>query len=473
MKKISILHISDIHKGEGMSLKTLLNSLIRDRERWEEESIKQPDYIVLSGDVVQGGATEEVIAAQYSEAESFLSDLCKEFLGNHRERMIIVPGNHDVSWPFCDSCMEPVEVTPENMVQYSKHKDEDGLRWEWSNTKLFKVRSMNEYVHRFDRFVEFYNRFYDGIRQYPSHPELEAQCIPFDSDHICFACFNSCYQNDRLNDAGAIHKDAIYSIESELRKYYNRGMLPIGVWHHNAYGGPYQSDYMSTEVLDKLLEHRIKIGLFGHQHKSQIAEEYSDLLISEENRKRLLLISSGTLYGGDSEQHRGIRRQFNIVELVMENGQATVLVHVREDENHDVASDDPFWKAKSMPDGVIKYHVKYKHVTDEEILRRIDDETRRNDDFVNGIMQIRFSGINNDDAHKLIDVYLKMLDSKDLLYVLPEPETDIHCFLLMGAIDKEHDAEAYERLKNSKVLHHAIEKDKLLEEQFICLSKKF
>lgn len=473
MNKVSILHISDIHKGAGMSLETLLNSLIRDRERWDDEGIRQPDYIVLSGDVVQGGATEEAIAEQYNEAEVFLAGLCKEFLDNHRERMIIVPGNHDVSWPFCDGCMEPVEVNPENVAQFCKHKDEDGLRWDWDNTSLFKVRSMTEYVHRFDRFVEFYNRFYAGIRQYPSHPELEAQCIPFDSDHICFACFNSCYLNDRLNDAGAIHKDAIYSIESELREYYNKGMLPIGVWHHNAYGGPYQSDYMSTEVLDKLLEHRIKIGLFGHQHKSQIAEEYSDLLISEENRKRLLLISSGTLYGGDSEQHRGIRRQFNIIELVMENGQATVLVHVREDENHDVASDDPFWKAKSMPDGVIKYHVKYKHVTDEEILRRIDDETRKKGDFVNGIMKIRFSGINNNDARKLIDVYLKMLDSKDLLSVLPEPETDNHCFLLIGAIEKEHDAEAFERLKNSEVLRQAVGKDKLLEEQFVSLSRKF
>ena len=163
-------------------------------------------------------------------------------------------------------------------------------------------------------------------------------------------------------------------------------MLPIGVWHHNAYGDPYQSDYMSTEVLDKLLEHRIKIGLFGHQHKSQIAEEYSDLLISEENRKRLLLISSGTLYGGESEQHRGIRRQFNIVELEMRNGEAKVLVHVREDGNYDVISDDPFWNAKSMPDGIITYHVKYKNVTDDEILRRIDDETRRNNDFVNAAL---------------------------------------------------------------------------------------
>lgn len=126
MNKVSILHISDIHKGADMSLKTLLDSLIRDRERWEEEGIKHPDYIVLSGDVVQGGATEEIIAGQYVEAESFLSELCKEFLGNDRERMIIVPGNHDLSWPYCDGCMEPVDVTPENIELYLKHKDEDG-----------------------------------------------------------------------------------------------------------------------------------------------------------------------------------------------------------------------------------------------------------------------------------------------------------------------------------------------------------
>ena len=473
MKKVSILHISDIHKGVGMSLKNLLNSLIRDRERWDEEGIGQPNYIVLSGDVVQGGATEEAIAAQYTDTEEFVSRLCEEFLDNQRNRMIIVPGNHDVSWPYCNSCMEPVDVTHENLEQYLRHEEQDGLRWDWENTMLYKIRSMSDYSHRFDQFVKFYNSFYNGIRMFPSHPELEAQCIPFDNDHICFACFNSCYQNDRLNDAGAIHKEAIYSIESELRECYNRGMLPIGVWHHNAYGGPYQSDYMSAEVLDKLLEHRIKIGLFGHQHKSQIAEEYSDLLISEESRKRLLLISSGTLYGGDREQHRGIRRQFNIIELKMAYGEAEVLVHVREDGNYDVISDDPYWKAKSMPDGVITYHVKYKNVKEEEILRLIDDETRRNNDFVNGIKKLRCSGINSKHSQKLAETYMKMLDAKQLIKILPNPETVNHCFLLMGAIDKEHDVEAYERLKNSKVLHQAIENDRLLKEQFVNLSAKF
>lgn len=457
-----------------MSLDNLLNSLIRDHERWEEEGIQQPDYIVLSGDVIQGGASEEIIARQYEEAEIFLSKLCKELLGEeHRDRIIIVPGNHDVSWPYSDGCLEPIDVSEENIERYLKHEDKDGLRWEWKTKSLFKIRSQEEYKHRFDRFVEFYNRFFYGIRTFPSHPELEAKCIPFEHDNICFACFNSCFQNDRLNDAGAIHKDAIYSIEGDLRECYNKGMLPIGVWHHNSYGGPYQSDYMNKEILDKLLEHRIKIGLFGHQHKSQIAEEYSDLLISEKNRMRLLLISSGTLYGGDIEQHRGIRRQFNIIELEMERGNAKVIVHVREDGNNDVTSDDPFWRAKSLPDGPITYHVSYKKVSDEEILRRIDDETRKSKDFANGVISIRLSGIQNEDAYQLEGTYLKMLDNKTLLDILPEPETENHCFLLISAIDSEHDVAAFEKLKNSEVLHRAIEKDKTLEEEFIRLCEKF
>ena len=88
-------------------------------------------------------------------------------------------------------------------------------------------------------------------------------------------------------------------------------------------------------------------------------------------------------------------------------------------------------------------------------------------------MQIRSSGIDNEESRNLISIYLKMLDSKMLIEVLPEPETENHCFLLISAIDKEHDVEAYERLKNSKVLRLSVEKDKLLEEQFANLSKKF
>ena len=472
--KVSILHISDIHKGADMSLTTLLNSLVRDSERWDDEGIRQPDYIVLSGDVIQGGPTEEEIAQQYREAEGFLAELCNIFLNGHRERLIVVPGNHDVSWPYSGNCMVPVETTPERVKEYLRHNGKRDLRWNWEERQLSKIQSYSDYVHRFDQFVDFYNRFFDGIYTYPSDPEKAAMCIPLREHNLCFACFNSCCNNDHLNSAGEIHKDAIYSIDRELTTCFNQGMLPIGVWHHNAYGDPYQTDYMSKEVLDKLLEHRIKIGLFGHQHKSQVAEEYSDLLVPEEDRKRLLLISAGTLFGGDSEQHKGIRRQYNIIELDMENGQAIVSIHVREDGNNDVSSDDPYWRAKQLPGGaVITYHVRFKHVSDDEKLRIIDEETRKSGNYKRGIEALRASNIKNSFTQMMLDSYLRQLDDKDILSVLPEPETVNQCFFLIGVIDKEHDAEAYKRLASSPILQQALEKDTLLKEEFAKLSDKF
>ena len=478
MKKISILHISDIHKGADMSLETLLHSFVRDSERWDEEGIRRPDYIVLSGDVIQGGASDEEIARQYNEAEKFLSELCLKFLQGRRKRMIIVPGNHDVSWPHSMNCMLPIEVTPENIENYRKSCVkvllDNPLRWKWEEQQLFKINSMDEYAHRFDQFVRFYNHFYNGIYTYPIHPEHEAVCIPFPEDNICFACFNSCCNNDHLNDAGAIHKNAIFSIERDLATCFRSGMLPIGVWHHNAYGDPYQSDYMSKAVLDKLLEHRIKIGLFGHQHRSQVAEEYSDLLIPEENRKRLLLISAGTLYGGDDEQHKGTRRQFNIIELEMDNGRAKVLIHVREDGNDDISSDDPYWRAKQLPGGsVITYHVNFKMISDDERLRIIDEETRTSGDYAAGIAALRSSGIESDSIQIMMDDYLKMLDSKTLLSVLPGPETAEQCFLLIAAIDNEHNRQAFDRLAKNRILQESVKTDSVLKEQFLSLQDKF
>ena len=180
MKKVSILHISDIHKNAGVKLGSLLHSLIRDKERWEEEGIRLPDYIVLSGDVIQGGPTDAEIEAQYVEAEAFLSDLCKEFLDNHRERMIIVPGNHDVSWPHSGNCMDLEPITDDSIKLYREHKHP--LRWDWDGRLLYKIKDDGSYAHRFDKFIEFYNRFFDGIRAYPVNPELGAACIAFDND---------------------------------------------------------------------------------------------------------------------------------------------------------------------------------------------------------------------------------------------------------------------------------------------------
>jgi 3',5'-cyclic AMP phosphodiesterase CpdA len=102
----SILHISDLHKDADASYDQLLASLEDDRVIWRNgnPTILEPSFIVVSGDLIQGcelnmtkKAATEMLDRQYAEVEAFLAALANRFLNGDRNRIIIVPGNHDVS----------------------------------------------------------------------------------------------------------------------------------------------------------------------------------------------------------------------------------------------------------------------------------------------------------------------------------------------------------------------------------------
>ena len=63
----SILHISDLHKDADASYDQLLASLEDDRVIWRNgnPTILEPSFIVVSGDLIQGGSTNDEIASQY------------------------------------------------------------------------------------------------------------------------------------------------------------------------------------------------------------------------------------------------------------------------------------------------------------------------------------------------------------------------------------------------------------------------
>lgn len=58
------------------------------------------EFIVVCGDLAEGANgedAEEKIVKQYQEVESFLDKLVRHFLNGDKSRIIIVPGNHDLS----------------------------------------------------------------------------------------------------------------------------------------------------------------------------------------------------------------------------------------------------------------------------------------------------------------------------------------------------------------------------------------
>ena len=104
MTALTVLHISDLHRDPDHELTNaaLLDSLLRDRDRYRRDEtpvISDPNVIIVSGDIVHGvkaDATdpESELKRQYEQAESFLISLADNFVNGDREKVIIIPGNH-------------------------------------------------------------------------------------------------------------------------------------------------------------------------------------------------------------------------------------------------------------------------------------------------------------------------------------------------------------------------------------------
>lgn len=417
--KYSILHISDIHKAPDVSYDALRQSLERDMICFtENEGIMKPAFVVISGDIIQGAYTDEEIRKQYEEAESFLNMLCELYLDNDKERMIIVPGNHDVNRARSKASMKESPSSLKDSCK-SYFGGSSLIRWSWEDFKFYEIHDQELYNSRFELFVDFYNRFYQGIRCYPSDSEREACFVRNDEYKVSFACFNSCHQLDDLCVTGSIPEEAVLSIGNQLNDSYNSGYLNIAVWHHHFYGAPLTTNYMDRSFLTYLLNANVQIGLFGHQHYAQVAEEYTDLeLYKDEQLQKLLLISSGTLFGGARELGEGQSRQYNIIEIEHSNGNAKVSVSIREDRNPRMGNFIPFWHGKALQtaDNRITRDVRLRTLSVNKQVLEIEKKLRNDYDYISACESVSQLDLDTVRKYKLWINYLSNVDDPSYVY---------------------------------------------------------
>jgi len=468
MGKFSILHISDLHKLDGTNYEALLQSLLTDRDTYVTAGVLSPKYVVVSGDLIHGGNTAEEIRAQYAETKGFLTRVADEFLEHDKNRILIVPGNHDMSFPHSRNSMvsEAEANKKQNLDLFWKGHPE--IRWNWKELSFYKISNIEEYNKRFDLFREFYNDFYEGVRTYPNDPITSAECYSFADDKVTFALFNSCKRLDHLNDTADIDDDAIVSVTQKLRTTYNQGYLNIAIWHHHFYGAPRETNYLDREVINKMSHSYIQVGLFGHQHISQIAEFYGgDLALGEAaDNQRILLISSGTLFGGKKELPDGYKRQYNVIEVTSENGEAKIEIHVREDDNHNVESKLPLWHPKPIsPTASIKTSVKLKKLNEREMLASILRTAQESGDYKSAFNQLKGISMEGDLYRSIrAEVIRGIKDNRFLLDNL-RPETKNDYMLLMACAERENDTEAKRRLKEDEQLKSMLD-DTIIKEMY-------
>ncbi|MDD2465411.1 MAG: metallophosphoesterase [Desulfobulbus sp.] len=346
---ISILHISDLHRDptQGIGNGPLVRSLLNDRDRYivGTPAIASPSLIVVSGDIVYGvpaahPTPNDTLATQYQEAEAFLIELANSFLNGDRQRLILVPGNHDVSFPATLAALTPLSSPSTHSLNealadlFSPHSTH---RWSWKDLQLFKLSDNDGYNRRIELFAEFYFRFYGGKRNYSFSPDKQYDIFSYPSQEIVIVAFNSCYNNDPLHKAGCIHPDAIAASAREIESLRYQGYIPIAVWHHNTAGGPHSDDYMDADTLQVLIDCGFSIGLHGHQHKSTFIDERFRFGTG----RKITVISAGTLCGGLHSLPHGHSRSYNVIEIDTSFFSATV--HQRQMVNETLSS--PVWSS--------------------------------------------------------------------------------------------------------------------------------
>jgi Calcineurin-like phosphoesterase len=330
----SILHISDLHRSPGdvISNDELIVALMGDRDRYsrEDTAIAVPEAIVVSGDIIQGvplGVVdfETRVREQYAVAEEFLDQLAMRFLEGDRSRVVIVPGNHDVDWNTARSSLVRVddEDIPRNLGSELFRENSD-LRWDWKTRTLFRIGDVDEYDRRLDLFWEFFDRFYAGVTGLLDINARPNACLfSLCDDRIGVAAYNSCNGNDCYSFHGSIGREVVARSHLDLKDCGKIFDLQMAVWHHNIDGPPHRSDYMDVDIVRSMIGSGFRLGLYGHQHKTQAVPHQIWL----PDKERMGVISAGSLCAGASELPTGVYRQYNVLEI--SDDFKSVRAHVR------------------------------------------------------------------------------------------------------------------------------------------------
>ena len=342
--QLSILHISDLHRDPENPIRNdvLLDSLENDRQHYSTDGVsplRSPDLIIVSGDIIQGirpdsPDPEKALREQYKEAIDFLARLTDRFIEGDRSRVIIVPGNHDVSAYHFEKSLRRVDILPDRRKELVTQlfSPESYLRWSWTKFELYEVADRAMYTQRLAEFAEFYSTFYGGVHTFNLDPTKQIDVFDFPQYDLTIVGFSSCYNNDLFNRQGAIHPACIADAGSRLREPAFEKRLRVAVWHHNVEGSPAHSDYIDPDLIQNLIDRGFSLGFHGHQHRPQ----YIDTRFRHGPDRTITVISAGTLCGGASFGHR---RAYNVVEL--DTGNMKGRLHVREMQNDNLRL--PIW----------------------------------------------------------------------------------------------------------------------------------
>jgi hypothetical protein len=323
--RFSVLHISDLHRdlSDEINNKWLLDSLENDFNQFEKQTptITRPSLSIVSGDLIFGvkpGVADNAREQnrQYAQAEEFLVSLAERFFAGKRERIVILPGNHDVSYEDVMASTLKIDI-PSDQDKKAQLVGElfspnSRLRWSWRELCFYRIVDDERYRNRLQHFAKAFEMFYEGKRAFPLAPEQQYGIFDFPDLGFCVVVLNSCFNNDPLRRTGSFHPAALTDACRMLRHTERAGWLMAAAWHHNVAGGPTLDDYLDTEFLQLLIDAGVSLGFHGHQHLPECFDERYRIGPSP---RKITIVSASTLCAEPRNLKPGVPRSYHIVEL--------------------------------------------------------------------------------------------------------------------------------------------------------------
>ena len=253
-RAITILHLSDTQFGRNHrfgklglpppddAFDSLIYRLAEDLKLMRKKYRIRPDLMILTGDLAERGMPNE-----FEDVLHFIEEVAK-LIDLKQDRIIMVPGNHDVNRLACEAYFLDCEIY---------RRDPERPYWK-------------KWQHYDWLFKEFYG---DG----PTAIFSEAQpwtLFEIPDLKVVVAGLNSTMAESHKADDhyGWVGEGQLKWFAEKLKNYKARGWLRIGALHHNIRRGPVADDENLRDEfnLKKYLGNFLNLILHGHTHDGKI-----------------------------------------------------------------------------------------------------------------------------------------------------------------------------------------------------------
>jgi predicted phosphodiesterase len=221
------------------SFDTLVTRLQQDLENLRETEGLRPDVLAVTGDLAEMGKAQE-----FEDVFKFLDRLAG-FLGLQRDRVLMVPGNHDINRNAC--------------LAY------------FANCEADDKQPLEPYWPKFRHYTQFFERFYEGFPGIRFTAEEPWTLFEIQELRLVVAGLNSAMKESHRDGDhyGWTGERQLRWFAEKLRTYKERGWMRIGLVHHNVQRGPLEDEenLRDADDLKRILGGELNLLLHGHTHE--------------------------------------------------------------------------------------------------------------------------------------------------------------------------------------------------------------